>query len=363
MSEIKIQIKVNPGFYPHLLKSYPYYDKGRRCIHYICIVKFILKLMRPTFSASLILMYLIISIPNQLHSQNVNGKKILWTTDWSANGKYIAVAGNTDTLVIYHSESMKTFKRIPFKSTITRVKWHPNSLILAITSQNAPDGSCIFNIDTGHRIELEGISTDGARAMDWHENGQYLVVGDNDGKISIFDINGKLIRTFHHENTKSITGLDWHPSKDLIVTVGDEIRLFNTQGLLIQKIKHRPEAVLILSVAWHPSGDMFVTGDYGDSIDKSLLQYWDQNGNLIIASDISKGEYRNMVWNKKGDRLATASDVLRIWDQKGSLKYTGTSPDYLWGVSWSPRSKSIVTSSFQQKIRIWDNKARNILSI
>jgi WD40 repeat protein len=332
-------------------------------MRYICIINIILKLMRPKFSAALILMYWILLIPDTLHSQNVSDKKILWTTDWSPNGKYIAVAGNTDTLVIYHSESMKIFKRIPFKSTITRVKWHPHSLVLAITSQNSPDVSCILNIDTGQRIELEGISADGARAMDWHGSGQYLVVGDNDGKISIFDINGKLSKTFHHENTKSITGLDWHPSRDQIVTVGDKIRLFNSQGLLIKNIKHRPEEVLILSVAWHPSGDMFVTGDYGDSKDKSLLQYWDQNGNLIKTLNISNGEYRNMVWNKKGDRLATASDVLRIWDQKGSLKYIGTSPDYLWGVSWSPKSKRIVTSSFQQKIRIWDNKARTIWSI
>ncbi len=319
--------------------------------------------MRPKFSASLILMYLIISIPNTLHSQNANDKKILWTADWSPNGKYIAIAGNTDTLVIYHSESMKIFKRVPFKSTITRVKWHPNKNVLAITSQNSLDKSSILNIDTDTKIELEGVSTDGARGMDWDESGQYLVIGDNDGKISIFDINGKLIRTFHHENTKSITGLDWHPSKDIIVTVGDKIRLFNTQGLLIKTIKHRPEDVLILSVAWHPSGDTFVTGDYGASKDKSLLQYWDQNGELIKSLDISKGEYRNMVWNKRGDRLATASDALRIWDRTGTLRHVGTSPDYLWGLSWSPRSKKIITSSIQQQISIWDNKARNILSI
>jgi WD40 repeat protein len=307
-------------------------------------------------------MYLIISIPDTLHSQNVNDKKILWTADWSPNGKYIAVAGNTDTLVIYYSESMKIFKRIPFKSTITRVKWHPRKNVLAITSQFSTDISAILNIDTGTKIELKGISTDGARAMDWNESGQYLSIGDNDGYISIFDEEGKLIRTFHHENTKSITALDWHPSKNLIITVGDKIRLFNTQGLLIKNIKHRPEDVLLLSVAWHPSGDTFVTGDYGDSKDKSLLQFWDQNGDLIKTLDISKGEYRNMVWNKRGDRLATASDALRIWDRNGTLRNEGISPDYLWGLSWSPTSKKLVTSSIQQKISIWDNRVRNLLS-
>jgi WD40 repeat protein len=50
-----------------------------------------------------------------------------------------------------------------------------------------------------------------------------------------------------------------------------------------------------------------------------LLQYWDEDGNLLKSMDGSKGEYRNLSWNRKGNRLATASDALRIWDTKGNL--------------------------------------------
>ena len=89
--------------------------------------------MKHQFCALSIIMYIIIIFNNQVHSQNLNTKKILWTTDWSPNGKYIAVAGNTDTLVIYHRKSMIVFKKIPFRSTVTRVKWHPSKNILAIT--------------------------------------------------------------------------------------------------------------------------------------------------------------------------------------------------------------------------------------
>jgi hypothetical protein len=44
--------------------------------------------------------------------------------------------------------------------------------------------------------------------------------------------------------------------------------------------KHRTEDVLLLCVAWHKSGAFFVTGDYGYEDIKSLLQYWDEEGNL-----------------------------------------------------------------------------------
>lgn len=45
---------------------------------------------------------------------------------------------------------------------------------------------------------------------------------------------------------------------------------------------------MLLSVAWHKSGRFFVTGDYGDKQNKSLLQYWNEQGELLRSIDISK---------------------------------------------------------------------------
>ena len=116
---------------------------------------------------------------------------------------------------------------------------------------------------------------------------------------------------------------------------------------MLKSIKYRQEEVLLLSIAWHKSGSFFVTGDYGDEKDKSLLQYWDEQGNLLKSIDISKGEYRNLSWNPEGSRLATASDALRIWDNKGNLISKGNSKDYLWGVSWNEQGNKIITSSME----------------
>ncbi len=118
-----------------------------------------------------------------------------------------------------------------------------------------------------------------------------------------------------------------------------------------------------MSVAWHKSGSFFVTGDYGDEIDKSLLQYWDGNGKLLRSIDMSKGEYRNLAWNSKGNRLATASDALRIWDINGNLISEGNPGDFLWGVSWNKQGDRIITSGMEQRIILWNDKAERILTI
>jgi WD40 repeat protein len=149
----------------------------------------------------------------------------------------------------------------------------------------------------------------------------------------------------------------------MLTTVTDKIRYFDMEGNMLKSIKHRLEDVLLLSVAWHNSGDFFVTGDYGNEKVKSLLQYWNEQGNLIQSIDRSKGEYRNLTWNPKGNRLASASDALRIWDTKGNLISEGLSKDYLWGVSWNEQGNRIITSSLEQRIILWNKKAKRIKTI
>jgi WD40 repeat protein len=297
------------------------------------------------------------------HSIAQNGKEILWTTDWSPNGKYIAIGGNVDSLKIYSESNLKPYKSLPIKNTITRVKWHPTKNIIAVTTQMSEEKSFIFNLETNEKIELIGISTDGARGIDWNYTGDYLAIADNDGQILIYDIKGKLIRKFVNENTKSITAIDWHPKKNIITTVTDKIRFFDIEGNLLKSIKHRQEEVMLLSIAWHKTGNFFVTGDYGDEKDKSLLQYWSEQGELLKTIDISKGEYRNLAWNPKGDRLASASEALRIWDTNGNLISDGNSKDYLWGVSWNEKGNKIITSSMEQRIILWNKKAKRIKTI
>ncbi len=309
--------------------------------------------------------FLIIIFCNQTFAQNTITKEILWTTDWSPNGKYIAIGGNVDTLKIYSESNLKLYKSFPIKNTVTRIKWHPTKNIIAVATQNSEDKTTIINLDNNEKIELGGVSSDGARGIAWNYTGDYLAVADNEGQVLIYNIKGELIRKFINQpnSTKSITAIDWHPKKNILTTVTDKIRFYDIEGNLLKSIKHRREEVMLLSIAWHKSGDFFVTGDYGDEKDKSLLQYWNKQGELLKSIDISKGEYRNLTWNPKGNRLASASDALRIWDTKGNLISEGNSKDYLWGVSWNKKGNRIITSSIEQRIILWNNKAERIFTI
>lgn len=299
----------------------------------------------------------------ELSGQQAINKSILWTAEWSPDGKRIAVGGNTDTLKIYSKNKLKELHAIPIKNTITRVAWHPSANLIAVATQMSEQTCVIIDLNNNKQIALQGISAEGARGIAWNHNGQYLAVADNDGQIFIYNQEGVFIQLIQNENKKSITALSWHPNKNIIVTTSDKIRIFDLEGNLLQSIQHRNEDVLLLSVVWHPSGAFFVTGDYGYDTIPSLLQFWDENGKLLTSNSTSLGEYRNLSWNKEGTKLATASDALRIWDAAGNLIATGVSPDYLWGVSWNKTGRKLITSSFEQHIILWNQKAEQILMV
>ncbi len=244
---------------------------------------------------------------SQTYAQDTMIRQILWTADWSPNGKYIAIGGNLDTLQLYQSKKPATLQIHSDGQYHHLCQMASYSKCARSRDTNVKgQGLFVVFLIRAKKIELLGISTDGARGIDWNFNGEYLAVADNDGQIAIFDVNGHLVSKINHENTKGITGIDWHPTKNIFITVGDKIRIFDIEGTLLKTIMHRKEATLLLSVAWHPSGSFFATGDYGDDQKcryQSLLQFWTANGDLIMTNDTSKGEYRNLRWNHKGTNL------------------------------------------------------------
>lgn len=88
-----------------------------------------------------------------------------WTVDWSPDGKYIAIGGETKGLKIYDSK-LGLLKLYPFNNNITRVKWHPDKHILSIATQlesNSSNGK-LYCLEQEKWINLQGLEN-GARGI------------------------------------------------------------------------------------------------------------------------------------------------------------------------------------------------------
>ncbi|MBL0882077.1 MAG: hypothetical protein IBJ16_01800 [Chitinophagaceae bacterium] len=285
--------------------------------------------------------------------------KGLWTVAIDPSGRFVVTGGDDQQIRLYQYKDLKLIKTFPVNSMIRRMEWQPNGQLLAVATSDKK--MHLRNMLTGDSIPLVGVAS-GGRGISWSYNGKFLAATDNH-LIKIWNEKGELIRTIPKEDNNSYFDLDWHPSKNLLLVSGDDIRIYDMSGKKLSVLKHREEATGVLTVEWHPNGLFFVSGDYGHEEEglPTLLQFWTTEGKLFKTIKKSKMEYRDMKWNHDGSLLATASDQLRVWDREGNLLYTGgDGKNNLWGVVWNPFVKEWITVSFNGTLDKWSYKAVNL---
>lgn len=277
-----------------------------------------------------------------------------WTLDWSADSKLIASGGDDSLVRIYNANTLAVMKAYHLNGMIRQVRWHPTNHFLFITCITPIQE--ILNVDTDE-VVLRARIQQGARAIDWSYDGMRLAIADGEGMVRSLGIDGKEGKVFGGNDRRSYFSLDWHPSRNILVTGGDDIRLFDTETGLLKIIKHRAENTGVLVVRWHPSGEYFVSGDYGHHEEgiPSLLQFWSVDGELIKAIRASKKEYRTLAWSPDGHYLATAGDQLRIWSKSGDLIFeddSGSSAN-IWGMAWRSDNKKLACIDFAGNLKTW----------
>lgn len=280
----------------------------------------------------------------------------IWATEWSSDGKFIALGGDDSTVWIFDAGKYNLFKKFRLGSMVRGISWHPQTNELAIATM---DGVAFIEPVAGKIKSLSHLKT-GGRGIGWNHNGKLLALADNNGEIQLMDRRGHLIHTIYKHNNNSYLSLDWHPKKDILVTGSDEIIIFDTTGKQLAMIFHREQPTAVLSVKWHPSGDFFASGDYGHEKEgiSTLLQFWEADGSLLKMIKGHHAEIRNLRWSRDGKMLATASDSLRIWSKDGVLLNAGQSDAIIWGVAWSKDCKNILTGCFENgAVQVWDAQA------
>lgn len=291
--------------------------------------------------------------------------RTLWTVAWSPDDKILAVGGSQGNLRLFDGHTFELLKSYSVdKVILSRLKWHPTENKLAVITQSQSFKAKILDLDQDKWIELEGLESS-LRALDWNHDGTLLAVSEFEGEISIFDTTGKRVSRFMADD-KSVAGIDWHPSENILAAVGSTIGIFNHRGDTIKIFSPREKEVFLLCVEWHPSGDFFAVGDYGVFEDEAnkLIQFWSKSGDKLGETGKSMAEYRNIRWSPNGKWLASANDALRIWDRDGQLIHQSeSSKDYLWGINWNADGSRIITTSSEGIITLWDQEANFIRHI
>ncbi len=235
---------------------------------------------------------------------------------------------------------------------------HPILAVASVTHGASTPVVQLYNLANDKVIKTLPDTLRG-RGVSWSPDGDKVAFVGARGKITLFTKEGKHDKTLSFKHPHSLMDIDWHPTKDLLLVVEEDIYVLDIgRDTLLATYDDGSNNKGILCCAWHPSGDFFVTGDYGhenEGGEPSYLKYWDKKGSLIKRIKESKFEYRTVKWTRDGKYLAAAADVLLVFNKKGMvISKTKFDDNNLWGVEWSSKGDKIICSDQVGNIRVTD---------
>ena len=127
---------------------------------------------------------------------------ILWSVDWSADGKLFAIGGEWVGVFSAETYAKRPFPSLDGSTMGTKVRWHPQLGLLAVSGGSAED-SAIFNMITDQKVPLK--TKEGTRAVAWNSTGELLATAGNDGSLQIWSRDGKLLHMTRQEKAKGMT--------------------------------------------------------------------------------------------------------------------------------------------------------------
>ena len=271
--------------------------------------------------------------------------RIIWTADWSADGR-IAIGGNQGTLRIYPASLSGRPRVVPVAGTVTNVAWHPTRDLLAVAVQGGAEPGFLVRGSGEALTSLDSVSPDGARGIAWSASGDRLAVADNDGYLTLYDAGGSMLRR-RRVDPKGATALGWHPSGDRIDIVGSAWHSYYPGPDSLVSRNFRTEPTLLLTADWNPKGDILALGDYGepDNGVPTQLQFRDAADSLVLLDAGSRAEYRNVRWDPEGKVLAAAAGGVSLWDADGLLLAHVLRDRYVWGLGWNADGSRLVVTT------------------
>ena len=183
-------------------------------------------------------------------------------------------------------------------------------------------------ITTGNAASIKRLATlqpmnHRVRAVAWSPDGRLVATGSNP-EIALWDsATGKRLATLNG-HTGQIYSMAWSPASKLLASAADDgmVRLWDTQQQRTMQTLKTGSNASFLSVAWSPDGRQVVAGT--------------PNGDVVR-------------WNAQTGAQAA------LWS--GPAKQQGHGGEYpfaVWGVSWSPDGRHIVSTRYDDLVLLWD---------
>jgi WD40 repeat protein/energy-coupling factor transporter ATP-binding protein EcfA2 len=315
---------------------------------------------------------------------------------WSADGKLIASASEDDTVKIWNVKQrqlINTFKghggkasEVSFNpilgefgttiATASKDKtikfWRLNGILPTFTGNSvshSPDGKIIavahqgkitFRDNDGNLLNSFKTNHQEIHKIIFNPDGRQIATLDNSGKISIWNLEGKLLKTWQGYDTvnnpnnqlsEPVQDISFSPDGKILATVGiveKQVKLWNLSGTILKSWDIDDNWVT--SIKFSPDAkNIAVSGD-------KKIKIWNIKGDLLHTLKSHQNNVADVSFSQDGKYIATAGNdkTVKLWNSRnGNFLKSLEHQDNVYSVRFNPNNRQLISAS-GNKIYFWN---------
>lgn len=244
-------------------------------------------------------------------------------------------------------------------SNVFGLAYSPDGSRLASAGAVLPTGGevRIWNVKTGFQNQRLLIPEASAVSVAWSHDGRYLVAGDNQGTIHVWDsTSGKKLREMKGHGGH-VTQIVFHPTKNECASASLDklVKIWNVEkGTEVATL--REHGGWVHGLAYNFDGTQIATG--GGASSPGVVKIWEtKTYKQALVLREHERTVSSVAFSPDGKWLASGSAdrKVRIWDvETGDLKATLTGHEHtVSGVAFRPDGKQLASCSWDGTIRTW----------